>query len=154
MIVNVRRGGSNGEGKRKRTGTSMENTMNDNRKLSRNSSGRKREKNARTIQNPSMNEGGTNEKGTTSRSKVAWRLNLNTPPTNIDLQENSDLENFEDGKGVDSNVTVNVDAKDELIHIADTEGNTSGQSTGKEQNKEHKEHRLICSGIIEQQVMG
>ncbi|KAH0672817.1 hypothetical protein KY290_025046 [Solanum tuberosum] len=105
-IVNVRRGGSNGKGKRKRMGMSTENTMNDNRKLSRNSSGRKREKSARTIQNPSMNEGGTTEKGTTSRS--------------------------EDGKGVDSNVTVNVDVEDEPIHIADTEGNTGGQSIGKE----------------------
>ncbi|KAH0719584.1 hypothetical protein KY285_015615 [Solanum tuberosum] len=136
-------GGSNGEGKRKRTG--MENTINDNMKLSRDSSGRTRDKSARTIQNPSMNEGATTEKGTTSRSEVARRLSLNTPPTNAELQEESDLENFDDGKGVDSNGTVHykkmvkVDAEKESIHITDIEGNTGDQATGKEHIKEHKE---------------
>ncbi|KAH0700964.1 hypothetical protein KY284_015179 [Solanum tuberosum] len=123
----------------------MENTINDNRKLSRDSSGRRRDKSARTIQNPSMNEGATTVKGTTSRSEVARRLSLNTPPTNAELQEESDLENFDDGKGVDSNGTVHykkmvkVDAEKESIHIADIEGITGDQATGKEHIKEHKE---------------
>ncbi|KAG5620942.1 hypothetical protein H5410_006160 [Solanum commersonii] len=109
-------GGSNGEGKRKRTETWTENTINDNWKL--------RE---------------TTEKGTTSRSEVARILSLNTPPTNAELQEESNLENFDDGKGVDNNGTVKLDAEKEAIHIANTEGITRDQPIGKEQIKEHKE---------------
>ncbi|KAG5610165.1 hypothetical protein H5410_021446 [Solanum commersonii] len=81
-----------------------------------------------------INEGGMIEKVTTTRSEVARRLSLNTPPPIAELQGNSD-ENFDDGKGINSNETVKVDAEKEAIHIADTEGITEGQSIEKEQKK-------------------
>jgi len=74
-----------------------------------------------------LNEGGTIEKGTTSRAEVVRRLSLNTPPTTAG--EPSDLE-YEEEKEAESNGTVNVDAQ----NIADTTRNTGGQSKGKEKN--------------------
>uniref|UniRef100_M1CYZ4 Uncharacterized protein n=1 Tax=Solanum tuberosum TaxID=4113 RepID=M1CYZ4_SOLTU len=74
-----------------------------------------------------LNEGGTIEKGTTSRAEVVRRLSLNTPPSTAG--EPSDLE-YEEEKEAESNGTVNVDAQ----NIADTTRNTGGQSKGKEKN--------------------
>ncbi|KAK6778018.1 hypothetical protein RDI58_024736 [Solanum bulbocastanum] len=86
-----------------------------------------------------MSEGRLTEKGAPSRSEVAWRLSLNSPPTTAKIQESSDLENCDDGKKVDTNGTVAVVAEEETIHSTEAEGINGDQSKRKEQIKEHKE---------------
>ncbi|KAK4724359.1 hypothetical protein R3W88_027138 [Solanum pinnatisectum] len=86
-----------------------------------------------------MSEGGLTEKGAPSRSEVARRLSLNSPPTTAEIQESSDLENCDDGKKVYTNGTVTVVAEEETIHSTEAEGINGDQSKGKEQIKEHKE---------------
>ncbi|KAH0645442.1 hypothetical protein KY284_033326 [Solanum tuberosum] len=86
---------------------------------------------------PTMNEGGVTEMGASSRSEVARRLSLNSPPPTTEIHESSDLENCDDGTR--TNGTVPAVAEDETLQSNEAEGINGDQSKGKERNEEYQE---------------